>query len=120
MLWLPIKKTITKYQSVLALFKAKRARIEKIIFEKETLEKEHEYHSFLLTELLNANLMDGEQELLEQELEQLSNVEFIKENFERILAFANEEQVGVLVNLKEIKLALQKNSPFAENYAVFK
>ena len=47
--------TITKYQSVLALFKAKQRELKKIISEKETLEKEHEYHSFLLTELLNAN-----------------------------------------------------------------
>ena len=110
--------TITNYQAVLAQLKAKQRELKKITAEKETLEKEHEYHSFLLTELLNANLTDGEQESLEQELEQLSNVEFIKENFERILAIANEEQIGVLVNLKEIKLALQKNSPFAESYAV--
>ena len=110
--------TIANYQAVLAQFKAKQRELKKLIVEKETLEKEHEYHSFLLTELLNANLADGEQEVLEQELEQLSNVEFIKENFERILAIANEEQVGVLVNLKEIKLALQKNSPFAGSYAV--
>ena len=110
--------TIIDYQVVLAQFKAKQRELKKIIAEKETLEKEHEYHSFLLTELLNANLVEGEQEVLEQELEQLSNVEFIKENFERILAIASEEQVGVLVNLKEIKLGLQKNSLFAESYAI--
>ena len=110
--------TIIDYQAVLAQFKAKQRELKKIIAEKETLEKEHEYHSFLLTELLNANLVEGEQEVLEQELEQLSNVEFIKENFERILAIASEEQVGVLVNLKEIKLGLQKNSLFAESYAI--
>ena len=40
----------------------------------------------------------------------------IKENFERILVIANEEQVGALVNLKEIKLALQKLSVFSPSY----
>ena len=74
--------------------------------------------SHLLNELLAANLTNGEQETLEQELEQLSNVELIKENFERILVIANEEQVGTLVNLKEIKLALQKLSVFSPNYAI--
>ena len=111
------KDIISNYQKVLTSFKNKQKEVKQMIAEKEALEKEHEYHSFLLNELLAANLTDGEQEILEQELEQLSNVELIKENFEKVLAIANEEQVGVLVNLKEIKLALQKLSIFSPNYA---
>lgn len=109
---------ISNYQKILTSFKAKQKEVKQMIEEKETLEKEHEYHSFLLNELLTANLTNGEQEALEQELEQLSNVELIKENFERILVIANEDQVGTLVNLKEIKLALQKLSVFSPNYAI--
>ena len=109
---------ITNYQKILTSFKSKQKEVKQMIAEKETLEKEHEYHSFLLNELLSANLTNGEQETLEQELEQLSNVELIKDNFERILVIANEEQVGTLVNLKEIKLALQKLSVFSPNYAI--
>ena len=108
---------ISEYQKTLTFFKAKQKEVKQMVAEKDALEKEHEYHSFLLNELLAANLTSGEQEILEQELEQLSNVEFIKENFERILAIANEEQVGVLVNLKEIKGALQKNTVFSSHYA---
>lgn len=108
---------ISEYQKTLTFFKAKQKEVKQMVAEKDALEKEHEYHSFLLNELLAANLTSGEQEILEQELEQLSNVEFIKENFERILAIANEEQVGVLVNLKEIKSALQKNTVFSSHYA---
>ena len=109
---------ISNYQKILTSFKSKQKEVKQMIAEKETLEKEHEYHSFLLEELLAANLTNGEQETLEQELEQLSNVELIKENFERILVIANEEQVGTLVNLKEIKLALHKLSVFSPNYAI--
>ena len=109
---------ISNYQKILTSFKSKQKEVKQMIAEKETLEKEHEYHSFLLNELLAANLTNGEQETLEQELEQLSNVELIKENFERILVIANEEQVGTLVNLKEIKLALHKLSVFSPNYAI--
>ncbi|MDP5096926.1 MAG: DNA repair protein RecN, partial [Flavobacterium sp.] len=72
---------------------------------------------YLLNELLAANLVNGEQEDLEQELEQLSNVEFIKENLERISAIANEEQVGALMNLKEIKISLQKIATFSNLYS---
>ena len=111
--------SVNLYKKALTDFKSTQKELKQLISEKEALVKEYEYNSFLLNELLAANLIDGEQEALEQELEQLSNVEFIKENFERILAFANEEQVGALVNLKEIKIALQKIAGFSNQNAQF-
>jgi DNA repair protein RecN (Recombination protein N) len=107
---------VAKYQQQLADLKAKQKQLHEMLAEKQLLEKEHEYNSFLLNELLVANLQEGAQEILEQELEQLSNVEFIKEQFSRILAIANEEQIGAIVQLKEMKLALQKVSPFSTVY----
>ena len=109
--------SVNSYKNSLADFKLTQKELKQLISEKEALVKEYEYNSFLLNELLAANLIDGEQETLEQELEQLSNVEFIKENFERILAIANEEQVGALVNLKEIKISLQKIAGFSSQNA---
>jgi DNA repair protein RecN (Recombination protein N) len=108
--------SVAKYQQQLADLKAKQKQLHEMLAEKQLLEKEHEYHSFLLNELLAANLQEGAQEILEQELEQLSNVEFIKEQFSRILAIANEEQIGAIVQLKEMRLALQKLSPFSATY----
>jgi DNA repair protein RecN (Recombination protein N) len=108
---------VSSYKNALADFKSTQKKLKQLISEKEALVKEYEYNSFLLNELLVANLIDGEQEGLEQELEQLSNVEFIKENFERILAIANEEQVGTIVNFKEIKLSLQKVAVFSNSNA---
>lgn len=104
---------VISYKNALSDFKSTQKELKQLISEKDALVKEYEYNSFLLNELLAANLVVGEQEELEQELEQLSNVEFIKENFERILAIANEEQVGALVNLKEIKISLQKIAGFS-------
>ena len=104
---------VISYKNALSDFKSTQKELKQLISEKEALVKEYEYNSYLLNELLAANLVDGEQEELEQELEQLSNVEFIKENFERILAIANEEQVGALMNLKEIKVSLQKIAGFS-------
>lgn len=108
---------VFSYKNILADFKSTQKELKQFVSEKETLIKEYEYNSFLLNELLAANLVEGEQESLEQELEQLSNVEFIKENLDRILAIANEEQVGAIVNLKEIKLALQKVAAFSSSNA---
>ncbi|MBE9576937.1 DNA repair protein RecN [Flavobacterium proteolyticum] len=108
---------VNSYKNSLADFKLTQKELKQFVSEKEALIKEYEYNSFLLNELLAANLVEGEQESLEQELEQLSNVEFIKENFDRILAIANEEQVGAIVNLKEIKFALQKVAAFSNSNA---
>jgi DNA repair protein RecN (Recombination protein N) len=108
---------VVAYKQALTSYKLIQKEVKQLTSEKEALVKEYEYNSYLLNELLVANLVDGEQEDLEQELEQLSNVEFIKENFERILAVANEEQVGALVNLKEMKISLQKIIGFSTLYA---
>ena len=78
--------------------------------------KEQDYNTFLLEELLSANLKSGEQEELEVQYEKLNNVEFIKENLVKSLALANEEQLGVLENLKEIKLSFQKIASFSPEY----
>ena len=108
---------VISYKNALSDFKSTQKELKQLISEKEALVKEYEYNSYLLNELLAANLVDGKQEELEQELEQLSNVEFIKENFERILAIANEEQVGAIMNLKEIKVSLQKIAAFSTQYS---
>ncbi|MEC4050554.1 DNA repair protein RecN [Flavobacterium sp. SUN046] len=72
--------------------------------------KERDYNSFLLEELFSANLIEEEQEELELQYKKLSNVEFIKENLSKAIAIADDEQFGVLIGLKEIKSALQKNA----------
>ena len=54
---------------------------------------------------------------LESQFEKLSNVEFIKENILKSLAVANDEQIGVLNNLKEIKTNyLKLVNRLTENY----
>jgi DNA repair protein RecN (Recombination protein N) len=69
-----------------------------------------------LEELLTAQLKSGEQEALENTFEKLNNVEFIKENIVKSLSIANEEQFGVLQNLKEIKSSFQKIAGFSSEY----
>ena len=78
--------------------------------------KEKDYHAFLYEELETANLKLGDQEVLEKTYEALNNVEFIKENLDRLVAIANDEQFGILQNLKEFKNTLQKNSNFSPDF----
>jgi DNA repair protein RecN (Recombination protein N) len=110
---------VNTYKKQLLGYKAILAQLKKSQEQKEALSKEQDYNTFLLQELLTANLKAGEQEELEGELEKLSNVEYIKESVSRALALANEEQIGVTQNLKEIKAALQKISSLSAEYAGF-
>ncbi|RVT73381.1 DNA repair protein RecN [Flavobacterium sufflavum] len=107
---------ITDYQSLLKSYKSDKTQLNSLIKKQSESNKEQEYHTFLLNELLAAQLKSGEQEELESVFEQLNNVEIIKEAIDKSLAIANEEQFGVLNNLKEIKIAIQKIASFSTEY----
>lgn len=107
---------ITQYSAILSSYKKDKSHLTFLNSKLQTLLKEQDYNTFLLDELLSAKLKVNEQVELEQVYEQLNNVEFIKENLDKSLALANEEQFGVLQNLKEIKIALQKTIPFSPEY----
>ena len=82
-----------------------------------SLAKEKEYNSFLLEELLVAKLKAGEQEEFETRFEKLNNVELINENLSRILSLANQEQFGVIQNLKDIKVSIQKITSYSQEFS---
>ncbi|ESU19285.1 recN protein [Flavobacterium cauense R2A-7] len=100
--------TLAAYQNRLSEYKQIKSQLKKLISDKEALSKEQDYNTFLLEELLAANLKTGEQSELEAVFERLNNVEFIKEALDKSLALANEEQIGIIQNIKEVKTALQK------------
>jgi DNA repair protein RecN (Recombination protein N) len=110
------QENINQYSAILSSYKKDKSQLLNLNSKLQTLSKEQDYTSFLLDELLSAKLKVNEQEELEQVYEQLNNVEFIKDNINKSLALANEEQYGILQNLKEIKIALQKIIPFSPVY----
>ena len=110
------QENINKYSAILSSFKKDKSQLATLNSKLQSLLKEQDYNKFLLDELLLAKLKSNEQEELEQVYEQLNNVEFIKENLDKSLAIANDEQFGIFKNLKEIKIALQKTIPFSPEY----
>ncbi|AEW86235.1 DNA repair protein RecN [Flavobacterium columnare] len=107
---------LNTYQKNLKQYKSLQGSLKKILSEKESLAKEADYNSFLLQELVNANLKEGEQQELEDIFEKLNNIEIIKENLDKSIALNNEEQIGILQNVKEVKNALQKIGNFSQEY----
>ena len=108
---------IDHYQSLLKSYKEDQSRLNGLLNTQAESIKEQEYNTFLLNELVAAQLKSGEQEQLESDFEKLNNVETIKEAVDKSLVLANEEQIGALSTLKEIKIALQKIASFAPEYA---
>lgn len=107
---------LIEYKKHLSAYKVAKGELKKLVSEKDSLSKEADYNSFLLEELLAANLKEGEQEELESTYEKLNNVEFIKENLDKSSVLANEEEIGIIQNLKEVKNSLQKVSNLSDDY----
>lgn len=107
---------ILQYQTLLKSYKADKSHLNTLLKRQGDSIKEQEYNTFLLEELVSAQLKSGEQEVLEADFEKLNNVEIIKESIDKSLAIANEEQIGVLDHLKEIKVSLQKIASFSPDY----
>jgi len=110
--------TILEYQTLLKSYKSDKSKLNSLLSKQAESYKEREYNTFLLDELMAANLKSGEQETLEADFEKLNNVEIIKESIDKSLAIANEEQIGVMHNLKEIKFSLQKIASFSPEYSL--
>ncbi|MFD2939277.1 DNA repair protein RecN [Flavobacterium notoginsengisoli] len=107
---------ISDYQKLLKSYKSDKSKWNALLKKQSDSGKEQEYNTFLLNELVAAQLKSGEQEELEVDYEKLNNVEIIKESLDKSLAIANEEQFGVFHNLNEIKNALQKVALFSPEY----
>lgn len=108
---------ISEYSIDLKSYKKLNSDLKSKSSQLQTILNEQEYNSFLLEELLSANLKSGDQEQLESQFEKLNNVEFIKETIVKTLSLSNEEQFGVLQNLKEIKNLFQKIASFSAEYS---
>jgi DNA repair protein RecN (Recombination protein N) len=107
---------IGNYNKLYSEYKKNNLQISSLKSEFFSVQKEQDYTTFLLEELLAAKLKIGEQQELESVYEKLNNVEYIRENIDKSLLLANEEQFGILQNFKEIKIALQKTATFSSEF----
>jgi len=107
---------LVTYKEYLKTYKSLQKELKQLQqFQAEAI-KEHDYNSFLLNELVAANLKPDELAELEEEFEVLSNVESIQEKLETANQLLSEEQIGVLTNLREVKNTMQKLALISANY----
>ncbi|NDV44049.1 DNA repair protein RecN [Flagellimonas sediminis] len=105
-----------EYQKLLSQLRKVSKELQELETFQANADKEHDYNSFLLEELEAAKLKDGMQEALESEYEQLSNVEQIMEQLSAGYQLMNDEQLGLLGRLGDLKRAFQTLSEFGPAY----
>ncbi|WP_228235778.1 DNA repair protein RecN [Allomuricauda sp. M10] len=105
-----------EYQRLLSQLRKVSKELQELETFQSNADKEHDYNSFLLEELEAAKLKEGMQEALEVEYEQLSNVEQIMEQLSAGYQLMNDEQLGLLGRLGDLKRAFQTLSEFGPAY----
>ena len=110
------KNILSKYRDKLSSYNNASKELEQLIDFQETANKEHDYNSFLLKELEDAPLKSGIQEELEEQYEQLNNVEIIVEQLSKGDQLLNDELVGIVNLLTELKQASGKLAGYGNQY----
>jgi DNA repair protein RecN (Recombination protein N) len=110
------QKILSEYKINLSEYRTFVKDIEALLTRKSDAIKEHDYNSFLLNELVEAELNIVDLEALEEEQSTLSNVEFVTEELHLSNQLLNEEQIGVLQNLSALKSSFAKLSRISKTY----
>lgn len=110
-------KLLVDYKLHLATYQKTQKELKDLIAFQQNATKEYDYNSHLLKELEVAPLKEGILEELEEQYEQLNNVEIIVEHLSKGYQLLNEEQIGILNLLSELKIASNKLSSFGANFA---
>ncbi|MDP2159652.1 MAG: DNA repair protein RecN [Flavobacterium sp.] len=108
---------VADFYSKLQTLKSFESDLEQHKLSLQSQLKEQDYTAFLYDELVASDLKIGIQEELEEELSKLSNVELIREQLEKTIALSDNEQFGILQNLKEVKNLIFKISAISQHYA---
>ena len=107
---------LTKYKLELTSYTSLKKQLQNLQSKLVEAKKEHDYNVFLLSELEEAQLKEGELEALETTYEQLSNVETINETLSFSKSVLGEDDIGLIEKLNEVKRQLTNISNFGNQY----
>ncbi|WP_116769251.1 DNA repair protein RecN [Maribacter litoralis] len=110
------QKRLAEYRKGLKIFRKAQKELQELVEVQSTAIKEQDYNTFMLEELEKAPLKEGIVELLEEEYEQLNNVELIMEQLSKGDQLFNDEQIGVLPLVAEMRQSFSKLIDFGVHY----
>ena len=108
--------SLKEYAVLLSDYKEITRKIDALSAQKTALEEERDYNRFLLDELYSAPLTENIIEELENEIQELSSVEELQENLSKAIQIIEEEQMGVTIQLNEVRASLQKVAGISDRY----
>lgn len=110
------KSLLTEYVQLHQLLKKEQKKLQELIEFQKNAKKEYDYNLHQLKELKSATLEEGILEELEESYEEASNVEDIKENVSESLYLLNDENIGILNNLRELKRSFSSLTEYKQLY----
>ncbi|UZD41033.1 DNA repair protein RecN [Capnocytophaga ochracea] len=110
------KSLLEEYQRLLVLLKNEQKKLQELIDFQQTANKEYDYNLHQLKELKSVTLGEGILEELEESYEEASNIEEIKENIAESLYLLNDENIGILNNLRELRRAFSNLTEYKQQY----
>ena len=104
------EKELGKYSDIYHQYKETAKRLADTIAKAEKEREDEDYIRFQLQQLDDASLKEGEQEELENEAEMLAHAEEIKSNLFKVSNMMAEDDMNMLIAMKESILTLQNVS----------
>ena len=107
---------LASYKSGLASYTKEKKRLEEIQLAQREASLQYDYNSHLYNELLEAKLLEDEQEFLEEKLDKINNVEEIKQNLSEALQLTTDENIGIQNLLFSLEQKLAKIASYSGEY----
>jgi DNA repair protein RecN (Recombination protein N) len=111
--------SIKTYQQTLKLYVTTQKKLIELITLKSKSQKDTDYNTFLLNELMELNLHSINMESLELEYNSLSNVELIQSELALANQIISSEDLGVASNLLKLKQVFYKLTDISSAYQPF-
>ncbi len=109
-------KYLNSYKKGLIIYKRLKNELQELKNNQKKAIDQHDYNSFLLKELVDADFKPDEQQLLENTLAKLNHIEEIKSHLTEAQQLAEADEIGIHSSLHKYVNLIAKLSSFSKEY----
>ncbi|MDX1829211.1 MAG: DNA repair protein RecN [Lutibacter sp.] len=107
---------LVSYSKGLKLYNQLKKDLRELLSNQQKAQQSYEYNSHLYQELVQAKLVVGEQEEIEQALDKLNNIESIKLNLSEAENITYNDEIGLLALLNSVTSKIEQISSYSNEY----
>jgi DNA repair protein RecN (Recombination protein N) len=107
---------LASYSKGLKLYNQLKKDLRELLNNQQKAQQSYEYNSHLYQELVQAKLVVGEQEEIEQTLDKLNNIESIKLNLSEAENITYNDEIGLLALLNSVTSKIEQISSYSSEY----